>query len=74
MVQLTAVATAGWSFSAWGGDAIGSATPTSITMNGNRTVAVTFTQDEYTLMVNIVGSSTVTKNPSRPTYHYGDMV
>jgi len=37
-------------------------------------VTATFTQDEYTLMVNVVGSGVVNKDPNRATYRYGDRV
>ena len=43
-VQLTAVPSAGWSFSGWSGDLSGSTNPASITMNSNKTVTATFTQ------------------------------
>jgi hypothetical protein len=38
------------------------------------TVMVTFTQAQYSLTVNTVGSGTVTTNPSQTTYHYGEIV
>jgi uncharacterized repeat protein (TIGR01451 family)/uncharacterized repeat protein (TIGR02543 family) len=74
VVTLTATAAPGWNFSAWSGDASGSTNPVSVIMNGNRTVTATFTQIEYTLTVNTVGSGTVTRNPNQTTYHYGDWV
>ena len=45
-----------------------------VTINGNTTVTATFTQDEYTLDVTIVGQGTVTKAPNQTTYHLGDVV
>jgi len=44
VVQLTAVAAAGWSLSAWSGDLTGSTNPASLVMSNNRSVTATFTQ------------------------------
>jgi len=45
VVQLTANPITGWQFDHWGGDLSGSTNPTSITMNGNKTVIAEFTSD-----------------------------
>jgi uncharacterized repeat protein (TIGR02543 family) len=74
VVSLTATADPGWTFAGWSGDLSGSINPTSITMTGNKGVTATFTQNEYTLTVNIVGSGSVTRNPDQLTYHYNDVV
>jgi uncharacterized repeat protein (TIGR02543 family) len=74
VVQLTANANPGWTFSSWSGDFIGSTNPASLTIMGNTDVTATFTQDEYTLSVNIIGSGSVGKTPDLVTYHYGDVV
>ena len=42
VVQLTAVPDSGWSFSGWSGDLSGTTNPTTITMNGNKTVTANF--------------------------------
>jgi uncharacterized repeat protein (TIGR02543 family) len=73
-VQLTAVPAAGWSFSAWSGDATGSTNPTSIVIDSDKTVTASFTQNEYTLGISTVGSGLVSKNPDQASYHYGDLV
>jgi uncharacterized repeat protein (TIGR02543 family) len=76
VVTLTAVPGAGWSFSAWSGDLSGSVSPTTITINGNRTVTATFTQNAYSVSVTVLPSSaagTVTPNATGP-YHYNDVV
>jgi len=73
VVTLTATPTAGWSFSAWSGDVSGSVNPTTITMNGNKAVTATFTQNTYTLTVTTSGSGSVDLNNTGP-YHYGDVV
>jgi uncharacterized repeat protein (TIGR02543 family) len=59
VVQLTATPDAGWTFDGWSGDLTGTDNPKSITMDGNKSVTATFTQDEYTLTVNVVGDGTV---------------
>ncbi|HQK15542.1 MAG TPA: InlB B-repeat-containing protein, partial [Anaerolineae bacterium] len=74
LVTLTATADPGWTFAGWSGDLSGTANPTSITMNSNKVVTATFTQDEYTLTVNVVGNGAVGKAPDQATYHYGDVV
>ncbi len=73
-VQLTATADPGWTFSAWSGDLTGSVNPDNITMDGDKTVTATFTQDQYTLTVNIAGSGSVAKVPDQATYTYGTNV
>jgi uncharacterized repeat protein (TIGR02543 family) len=72
-VKLTALANAGWSFKNWTGDASGVVSPVDVLIDGNKTVTATFTQNEYTLTVNIFGEGIVTLNQSAP-YHYGDVV
>ena len=74
VVTLTAVPAPGWSFSAWSGALSGNTNPESITIDGDKVVTATFTQDEYTLRVSTVGSGSVAKNPDQSTYHYGDVV
>jgi uncharacterized repeat protein (TIGR02543 family) len=74
-VQLTATPSSGWSFSGWSGDASGTANPVTITMNGNKAVTATFTQNTYSLTVNISPSAggTVTRSNNGP-YHLNDVV
>ncbi|MCK9640836.1 MAG: right-handed parallel beta-helix repeat-containing protein [Prolixibacteraceae bacterium] len=43
LVQLTASPNSGYTFSSWSGDAIGSANPLTITMNGNKHITANFT-------------------------------
>ena len=74
VVELTAVPADGWTFSSWSGDLTGSTNPDTITMDGNKTVTATFTQNQYTLTINIVGSGSVTKNPDQATYIHGTAV
>ena len=72
-VELTAVPSAGRSFDHWDGDLSGSTNPTTILITENKDVSVTFTQNEYTLTVNVVGDGVVNRDKSGP-YHYDDVV
>jgi hypothetical protein len=74
IVQLTVTPAAGWSFSGWSGDLSSGTNPTSITMDSNKAVTATFTQNTYTLTVNVVGSGSVGKVPDLSTYTYGTSV
>ena len=73
-VTLTATPDPGYSFDSWSGHLTGNNTPETIIMNGDKTITATFTQNEYTLTLNIVGSGSISSNPNQPTYHYGDSV
>ncbi|MBX5327281.1 DUF2341 domain-containing protein, partial [Candidatus Bathyarchaeota archaeon A05DMB-4] len=74
VVQLTAVPDAGWSFSEWIDDLTGSENPAIIIMDGDKTITAVFTQDLYTLSIDIVGTGSVEKNPDKATYVYGESV
>jgi len=73
VVELTAVPAVGWSFQSWSGDVSGSSNPTTLLINGNKTVTATFTQNVYTLTTTVIGSGSVIRNSTGP-YHYGDTV
>jgi len=47
VVTLTASADPGWSFSHWSGDLGGSANPETITIDADKTITATFTEDTY---------------------------
>ena len=74
-VELTADADEGWTFSNWSGDLVSSINPENITMDDNKTVTATFTQNEYTLTVTVdpLGAGSILANKTGP-YHYGDVV
>jgi hypothetical protein len=73
IVELTAVPALGWSFAGWSGDLTGSANPVIITIDSNKSVTATFTQNTYALTISTVGSGSVNVNNTGP-YHYGDFV
>jgi len=74
VVGLTAVPGQGWSFEHWSGDATGSDNPIEITMDGDKAVTAHFTQNQYTISIDVDGSGTVVKDPDQPTYTYGQTV
>jgi len=47
---------------------------TTVLMDDDKTVTANFTQDEYTLTINIVGNGAVAKDPDQPTYTCGTSV
>src|SRR5690606_30292810 len=74
VVQLTAIPAANWYFSYWDGDVVSSANPTSITIDGDKTVAVTFIQSDITLAVTADGEGTVAVDPDWAHYPAGQQV
>jgi uncharacterized repeat protein (TIGR02543 family) len=78
-VSIKAEAAEGYQFTGWTAPAgvFGNTTAaeTTFTMPAqNVTVNATFTLEQYTLTVNIVGNGSVTKNPDQPTYTYNTPV
>jgi len=73
VIELTAVPNIGWSFQSWSGDVSGSSNPTTLLINGNKTVTATFTQNVYTLTTTVIGNGVIIRNSTGP-YHYGDTV
>ena len=51
VVLVTASPAVGWSFTGWSGDLTGAANPDNVTMNSDKSVTATFTQDAYTLTI-----------------------
>jgi uncharacterized repeat protein (TIGR02543 family) len=74
IVHLTASPSSGWSFGGWSGDLSGNTNPATITIDGNKSIIGTFTEDWYTLEVIIdpVGSGHVDVDPPGP-YRYHAM-
>ncbi|HRR96712.1 MAG TPA: cohesin domain-containing protein, partial [Candidatus Ratteibacteria bacterium] len=75
IVTLTATPSTGQEFIGWSGDLTGTTNPTTITMDGNKTITANFVK-QYTLNVNVSpsGSGTVTKNPDKAKYNEGEQV
>jgi len=59
VVDLEALAATGWTFTGWSGDLAGSTNPTSITMDGNKTVTATFTRNTYTIVSSATSGGTI---------------
>jgi uncharacterized repeat protein (TIGR02543 family) len=73
VVSIIATPNAGYVFDHWSGACTGTGA-CQVTMDDDKSVTATFTQDEYTLTVNVVGNGAVTLDPNQATYHYGDGV
>jgi uncharacterized repeat protein (TIGR02543 family) len=71
-IALRAISATGYEFANWGGDLAGSTNPTSIVMDGNKTVTANFNLITYTLTVDVSpgGGGTVTLEPSEPAGGY----
>ena len=68
VVTLTATAALGSTFAGWSGDAAGSTNPITLTIDANKVVTATFTQNQYSLTTHTVGSgSAVNSRTRRPT-------
>jgi uncharacterized repeat protein (TIGR02543 family) len=74
VVTLTANADLGWSFDGWSGDLTGITNPSTITMDSNKAVTATFTQDQYILNITINGTGNVNIDPFQTYYVYGAQV
>jgi predicted glutamine amidotransferase len=73
-VTLTAIADPGFVFAGWSGDLIDHINPITITMDSDKVVNATFIQPQYYLTINIIGSGSVTKDPDKVSYNYGESV
>ncbi len=73
-VSLTANPATGFHFNNWSGDLSGSSNPTTILMNGPKTVQANFGLNTYTLTITISGQGTVLLNPPGGTYTHGTNV
>ena len=75
-VTLTVAANAGYSFDQWSGDASGSTSSVTVTMDGNKSVTANYNQLQYTLNVTVdpSGVGIVVKNPDKTNYTYGEQV
>ena len=77
VVTVTAVPGVGFEFSGWSGDLTGLTNPTTITMDGNKTIAATFNEvvgGQFTLTMNNVGTGSVTLSPAGGVYNAGTVV
>lgn len=73
-VSVTANPAPGWSFVGWSGDVNSTVSVITLGMTSNKTLVATFEQNTYTLQVTPVGPGTVTVNPLKSSYTYGEQV
>ena len=69
IVTLIVTPDLGWSFGSWSANVVNG----TVTIHDDTTVTATFTQDEYTLTIDKVGSGAVNPDQAAP-YHLGDIV
>lgn len=69
-VQLEAVASAGWAFVGWSGDADGAENPRTVVMDRARSVMATFRR-AWPVNTTVVGSGAIEIDPSSPPYFDG---
>jgi hypothetical protein len=79
MVNLSALADAGWVFDHWAGDLFGNKTLMMLRMDGNKSVTAYFTMKKpkvktYVLTVHIVGNGAVQRDPDQEIYANGTVV
>jgi hypothetical protein len=72
-VTVTAVADPGFAFASWGGDLSGSTNPTSLVVDGDKTVTASF-DPVYTLSVRASGGGSVVLDPPGGSYLEGTVV
>jgi uncharacterized repeat protein (TIGR02543 family) len=77
-VTISVSANPGFSFSGWSGDLSGSINPSSILMEGPKSLKANFTSTsnscQLTVEVNSAGNGTVVKAPEKSTYECGEQV
>lgn len=73
-VIVTAVADNGWVFDSWSDGLSGTQVQDTLVLTTDTTITATFTQDQYTLTVNVTGSGTVTRSPDKAFYSPGEPV
>ncbi|MDX9850377.1 MAG: InlB B-repeat-containing protein [Anaerolineaceae bacterium] len=73
VVTLIAEAKPGYSFTGWMGDLSGTENPTTLTLNGNKSVSANFDLNVMFLTINQTTGGTIVADPVGP-YHYGDIV
>ena len=73
-VELSALAGAGWHFAGWSGDAAGSESSISITMDGDKRVAAAFSEGMYSLSIDTEGEGSVSKQPDKAVYRLDEKV
>ena len=71
VVTLDPVADLGWTFDSWSGPDVAEIISNQITMTKDMEITATFTEDEYTLDITIIGNGHVDVTPTPGPYVYG---
>ena len=74
VVTLNATLQPGWTFGGWSGGITSNELSTQLTITGDTNVTATFDQIKYEIDVNVVGGGSVTLDPQKDYYLYGDLV
>jgi len=74
VVDLSAVAYPGSSFSNWTGALISCNNPETITMDSDKCITANFIEDKYVLTIEIIGNGIVEVDPEQSFYSYGDII
>lgn len=75
LVTLTPNPATGFMFAGWSGDLTGNANPGQLIMTKNSTVTATFIpSDTFTINISLNGSGSVSRNPLKSEYNYGEQV
>jgi uncharacterized repeat protein (TIGR02543 family) len=72
-VQLTPIPNTGYTFTSWGGDAIGTDNPLTVIMNADKVIVANFSINTFELTV-ISENGIVVKSPEQLEYNYGENV
>jgi hypothetical protein len=73
-VQVTATAAAGWSFLRWEGDASGTVSPITVTMDGPKSVRAVFGTGVSSTVTGGAANGTVVVEPGLPLHRFGSRV
>jgi uncharacterized repeat protein (TIGR02543 family) len=74
VITLEAASDTGWIFDNWQGDLQGNQNPIQISMDGPKTITASFLPKEYSVNLQSDGPGSVSVNPDRERYLYGDLV
>ncbi len=74
VVSLTAVPYTGWAFNGWKGAIKGNMPQATVTMVEDISVEAHFEQDQYELLLKVIGEGKVTVTPQQEHFLYGDEV
>lgn len=74
VVSVTATNLAGWTFMRWEGDASGTGTNTTVTMNRAKTLRAVFGAGVSTVVTGGAANGSVVKSPDAALYPYGTLV